>query len=118
MTVGRDGLSKSETIVVAAIERGAPSLVQAREVIVAFQAMVRRRLLAELEPWLARAQTSLVAPFANGINKDKAAVSAAIFSNWSNGQTEGQITKLKLVKRQMYGRAKLADGRPPKASAR
>jgi len=51
MTVGRDGLSKSETIVVAAIARGAPSLVQAREVIVAFQAMVRRRLLAELEPW-------------------------------------------------------------------
>jgi transposase len=26
---------------------------------------------------------------------------------WSNGQTEGQITKLKLVKRQMYGRAKI-----------
>jgi transposase len=26
---------------------------------------------------------------------------------WSNGQTEGQITKLKLVKRQMYGRGKL-----------
>ena len=72
MTVGRDGLSKSETVVVAAIERGAPSLVQAREVIVAFQAMVRRRLLVELEPWLARAQTSLVAPFANGIIKDKA----------------------------------------------
>ena len=39
--------------------------------------------------------------------KDKAAVSAAITTSWSNGQTEGQITKLKLVKRQMYGRAKL-----------
>lgn len=35
------------------------------------------------------------------------AVRAAIASNWSNGQTEGQITKLKLVRRQMYGRAKL-----------
>ena len=107
MTVGRDGLSKSETVVVAAIERGAPSLVQAREVIAAFQAMVRRRLLVDLDPWLQRALTSLVAPFANGIIKDKAAVSAAISSSWSNGQTEGQITKLKLVKRQMYGRAKL-----------
>ena len=107
MTVGRDGLSKSETVVVAAIERGAPSLVQAREVIAAFQAMVRRRLLVDLDPWLQRALTSLVAPFANGIIKDKAAVSAAISSTWSNGQTEGQITKLKLVKRQMYGRAKL-----------
>jgi hypothetical protein len=50
---------------------------------------------------------SLVASFANGIIKDQAAVSAAITSSWSNGQTEGQITKLKLVKRQMYGRGKL-----------
>ncbi len=37
---------------------------------------------------------------------DKAAVRAAIISAWSNGQTEEQINKLKLVKRQMYGRAK------------
>ena len=51
--------------------------------------------------------SSLVASFANGVTKDKAAVHAAITSTWSNGQTEGQITKLKLVKRQMYGRAKL-----------
>ncbi len=52
-------------------------------------------------------QLSLIAPFANGIIKDKAAVGAAISSSWSNGQTEGQIAKLKLVKRQMYGRGKL-----------
>jgi transposase len=43
----------------------------------------------------------LVASFANGVIKDKAAVNAAISSSWSNGQTEGQITKLKLVKCQM-----------------
>ncbi|SEF11372.1 Transposase [Rhizobiales bacterium GAS191] len=41
------------------------------------------------------------------IAKDRRAVLAAITEPWSNGQTEGQITKLKLVKRQMYGRAKL-----------
>jgi transposase len=34
-------------------------------------------------------------------------VHAALVQPWSNGQTEGQITKLKLVKRQMYGRAKI-----------
>lgn len=39
--------------------------------------------------------------------KDQTAVAVAITSGWSNGQTEGQITKLKLVKRQMYGRGKL-----------
>jgi len=69
--------------------------------------MVRKRTLADLEPWLARAKPSLVASFANGVAKDRAAVAAAIASPWSNGQTEGQITKLKLVKRQMYGRGKL-----------
>ncbi len=45
--------------------------------------------------------------FANGIGKDRGAVLSAITSPWSSGQVEGQITRLKLVKRQMYGRAKL-----------
>jgi Transposase len=80
---------------------------EAREIVAAFQAMVRKKSLADLEPWLDRARSSLVASFANGVIKDQAAVSAAITSPWSNGQTEGQITKLKLVKRQMYGRGKL-----------
>lgn len=107
MTIGRDSLSKSETVTVAAIEGGVQSLVEAREMIAAFQAMIRKKSLTDLEPWLERARSSLVASFANGIIKDQAAVSAAITSLWSNGQTEGQITKLKLVKRQMYGRGKL-----------
>jgi transposase len=49
-------------------------------------------------PWLIR---RFVDP------KDRDAVQAAIASAWSNGQTEGQICKLKLVKRQMYGRGKI-----------
>jgi transposase len=48
-----------------------------------------------------------VALFATGVAKGIKAVRAAIVSQWSNGQTGGQITKLKLVKRQMYGRGKL-----------
>lgn len=107
MTIGRDDLSKSETVTVAAIEGGVPLLVEARDVIGAFQAMIRKKSLADLDPWLERARSGLVTSFANGVVKDRAAVSAAITSPWSNGQTEGQITKLKLVKRQMYGRGKL-----------
>jgi transposase len=107
LTVGRNDLTKSETVTVAAIESGAPLLVAAREVIAAFQAMIRKKSLDDLDPWLERARSSLVASFANGVAKDRAAVSAAIVSAWSNGQTEGQITKLKLVKRQMYGRGKI-----------
>jgi transposase len=107
MTIGRDALSKSETVIVAVVERGVPLLVEARAVIALFQGMVRKKSLADLDPWLERARSSLVASFANGVAKDKAAVSAAITLPWSNGQTEGQITKLKLVKRQMYGRGKI-----------
>ena len=80
---------------------------EAREVVAAFHTMIRKKAQADLDPWLERARASLVASFANCVTKDQAAVSAAITSPWSNGQTEGQITKLKRVKRHMYGRAKL-----------
>jgi transposase len=45
--------------------------------------------------------------FASGIAQDHVAVKAALTEPWSNGQTEGQNTKVKLVKRQMYRRASL-----------
>jgi transposase len=107
MTAARDHLSKADTIVVAAIEAGAPRLVKARDLIDRFHGMIRKKIEADLEPWIADADTSLLASFASGIRRDHAAVRAAIAEPWSNGQTEGQITKLKLVKRQMYGRGKL-----------
>lgn len=43
--------------------------------------------------------------FAKGIDRDLDAVKAAFTSPWSNGQTKGHVNRLKLVKRQMYGRA-------------
>ena len=69
--------------------------------------MVRRKSEADLLPWIEDGGASLVASFAHGVARDIAAVRAAILTAWSNGQTEGQITKLKLVKRQMYGRGKI-----------
>ena len=88
---------------VAAIEGGVWRLDRStKEIIAAFQAMVRKKLPADLDPWMEQATATLVASLANGITKDRAAVRAAMTSAWSNGQTEGQITKLKLVKRQMY----------------
>ena len=46
-----------------------------------------------------------LASFAAGLRRDWAAVQAALTSPWSNGQTEGQVSRLKLLKRQMFGRA-------------
>jgi len=66
LTDGRDRLSRSETITVAAIEGGVPLLVEAREIVAAFQAMVRKRSLDALGPWLQRAGSSFVASFATG----------------------------------------------------
>jgi transposase len=107
MTLARDDLSKSDAVLVAAIESNIPDLVTARTLIDDFQQMIRSKAAAKLEVWLDGAKASLVGPFANGVQKDIAAVRNAIISPWSNGQTEGQITKLKLIKRQMYGRAKI-----------
>ena len=69
--------------------------------------MIRAKAATELDGWIEQARVSLLAPLAGGVAKDVAAIRAAITEPWSNGQTEGQITKLKLIKRQMYGRAKL-----------
>ena len=107
LTTGRDHLTKAETVTVAAIESGVTLITEARDAIAAFQDMIRRKAAIELAAWLDGAKEGLVAGFASGITKDKAAVTAAITSPWSNGQTEGQICKLKLVKRQMYGRGKI-----------
>jgi transposase len=107
MTIARDQLRKVESITIAAIEAGAPALVEARKLIERFHAMLRKKIVTDLDPWIAEAKASLIASFATGITKDKAAVRAALIQPWSNGQTEGQITKLKLVKRQIYGRAKI-----------
>ncbi len=76
----------------------------------AFTQLVRDRTPEQLETWLQEAEKSPfpeLHSFVAGIRRDEAAVRAALELPWSQGQVEGQITKLKLLKRQMYGRAKL-----------
>jgi transposase len=58
--------------------------------------------------WIRTAAQSGIGPlvrFAYGLQRDFKAVIAAVETSWSNGQTEGQINRLKAIKRQMYGRA-------------
>ncbi|GAA4162936.1 hypothetical protein GCM10023069_14460 [Shinella granuli] len=70
---------------------------EARDVVESFH---ESKSSVDLEAWIERATKSLVASFANGVIRDRAAIQNAITSQWSNGQTEGQITKLKLIKRE------------------
>jgi transposase len=75
-----------------------------------FTEMVRQRQGTRLEHWLVQAETSKVAElcsFAASLRKDYRAVKAGLSLLYSNGQTEGQITRLKLLKRMSYGRAGL-----------
>jgi transposase len=70
--------------------------------------LVRKREGQRLDAWLERVATSDLAelqPFATGVEKDKAAVKAGLTWSINNGQVEGHVTKLKLTKRSMYGRA-------------
>lgn len=74
-----------------------------------FVKMFAERQVEALDPWLEDALVSTLAPlrnFAAGLKRDYAAVKAALIYEWSNGQTEGQVNRLKTIKRQMYGRAK------------
>jgi transposase len=107
MTLKRDHMTKSETVTIAAIETGVPSINEARSLIDAFHEMTRGKTEPKLDTWLLAAKNSLIGSFARGIARDVDAVRAAITLPWSNGQVEGQIPKLKLIKRQMYGRAKI-----------
>jgi len=107
MTLARDGLVRSEVILEAVIEEHVPDLVAARQAIGEFQSMIRSKSANQLNTWLESSKGSLVSSFANGVARDLAAVRNAIVSPWSNRQAEGQITRPKLIKRQMYGRAKL-----------
>jgi transposase len=82
-----------------------PPLARARELALRFADVVRARRDGELDGWLAEADGSELRSFAAGLRQDEAAVRAALALPWSSGQTEGQITRLKLIKRTMYGRA-------------
>ena len=73
-----------------------------------FQQMVRDRSSLPLDLWLGAAlesQEPALVQFAAGLVHEKASIIAALSVPWSNGQTEGQVNRLKFVKRQMYGRA-------------
>lgn len=73
-----------------------------------FLQLVRERDLSAFDSWLSACVSSNIpelASFASGLQQDEAAVRAALTLPWSTGQVEGQITRLKLLKRQMYGRA-------------
>lgn len=87
-----------------------PAVRAARELALWFMRMVRERRVEEFGDWINAASARdgplpSLRGFAQKLLSDRAAVVAALSYEWSNGQTEGQVNRLKLLKRQMYGRA-------------
>ena len=75
-----------------------------------FAALVRQRQPTQLDPWLKRATTSAVDAmrrFATGLYEDYEAVKAGVTLPWSTSPVEGHINRLTMVKRHMFGRARL-----------
>jgi transposase len=94
---------------VAQIQQYDATIAQIATLTETFAQMLRTRTPSELQTWIETVLTSSLPDlkrFATGLQQD-AAVRAAFELPYSNGQTEGQVTRLKLLKRQMYGRAKL-----------
>ena len=92
------------------IRQASPSAETAYQLAQAFMQMIREQTGQQLDTWLSEVEASHLPEFesfAKGIQQDKAAVQAGLTLPWSQGPTEGHVNRLKLLKRSMYGRAKL-----------
>lgn len=100
----------SDTTYREALYQASPDIALAAQLARSFVQMVRERQVALFDPWLEQATKSGIRElrrFALGLRQDYAAVRAALEEPWSQGPTEGHVLRLKLLKRQMYGRAKV-----------
>jgi transposase len=102
-------LADDDRAALARITARCEELKAARALVRAFAHMLRHRHGEHLEAWASRAEASPVSElrgFAKGLRKDWAAVTAGLTVSYSSGAVEGHVNRIKMLKRQMYGRAK------------
>lgn len=90
------------------LRSGVPGLAGTWDVASELVRMIRKELSQPLSDWLTKAEQAGVSElksFAKGLREDESAVAAALTEEWSNGPVEGQVNRLKFIKRSMYGRA-------------
>lgn len=106
--VGKPSTEATEPRFLDRMRASIPSLAAALDVASELVSMLRKKVTCPLSDWLTKAEGSGVSElrtFAKSLREDEAAVSAALTEAWSNGQVEGQVNRLKFIKRSMYGRA-------------
>ena len=103
-----DTLSAERQALLARMEQANPAFGELYRLTVQFTEMLRKRQPEQLRPWLDVARASdlrELKSLAEGIERDYAAVEAALRLPYSTGPVEGNINRLKLIKRSGYGRA-------------
>jgi transposase len=101
-------LKRGETEQMEQIRSAHPDLDRAVQLTQDFASIVRERRHQDLDGWLECAEQSELVPFRNfaiSLRRDYAAVQAGVREQWNNGATEGHVNRLKMLKRQLYGRA-------------
>jgi transposase len=114
-------LAPVERAYLEALGQRCPEADCARGLARSFVTLVRDRDQTALAPWVEQAERSGLPElrgFAAGLRRDWAAVTAGLDLPWSSGQTEGQVNRLKLLKRQMFGRLRSAAPTPPAGELR
>lgn len=105
----KEKLTEEEQEYVSELLNLQPNIKNGLELVEEFRQIVRERKEDALTSWMQRANLSGLVDFENfvqGLERDESAVRGALSSKWSNGQVEGQVNRLKFIKRQMFGRAK------------
>ncbi|WP_220198372.1 ISL3 family transposase [Ktedonospora formicarum] len=104
-------LKKQEQEELLAMRQASATIEAIYQLVQEFFRLVRSRQGTQLDSWLGKVEASGIQElqrFANGLERDKAAVLAGLTLIHSNGQVEGQVTRVKLIKRMMFGRAGFA----------
>ena len=106
-----EDLSEKEQEELLAMRQASVTAETMYQLVQEFFGLVRFRQGTQLDSWLSKVQASAIPElrrFAKGLERDKAAVLAGLTLSHSNGQVEGQVTRMKLIKRMMFGRAGFA----------
>ena len=102
-----DKLAEYELIVLTHLQND-PEIAVLHPLAQQFVSMICDRQAGNLDTWLQACLDTSIIPLCNfviGLQQEYASIRAALELPWSNGQTEGQVNRLKFIKRQMYGRA-------------
>lgn len=109
MLLKPEELETKEQEMIERLCRLSPEVKAAQELALSFLEMVRERRAERFDDWISQVIDSRLPElksFADSLKQDRPAVMAALTYEWNNGRVEGQVNRLKLIKRSMYGRAK------------